>query len=136
MGPSVLDNNVILKNVGSGIKWESLEEIESATSVGLLCESEVLKCSKMRDWFVVGRRVTSKAGRPEAQHGREVVRCGASSAPWRTPPMAPWLLPCPAPPRPCCPRPCPHPPSHPLQCGTSVGKWVIERKHASLADAD
>ena len=35
MGPSVLDSNVFLKNSGSGIKWESLEEVESHPTVVL-----------------------------------------------------------------------------------------------------
>jgi hypothetical protein len=48
MGPSVLDTNVFLKNVGSGIKWESLEELEYHLKVVPSSKSEVLplRCAR------------------------------------------------------------------------------------------
>ena len=103
MGPSVLDNNVFLKNIGSGIKWETLEEIESNPTVGLSLESGIPK-PVLCDCYVDCRMATSTAHGREAEHARAAVRCGASFAPWRMPLTALWLPPCRVPPRPCPPR--------------------------------
>ena len=100
MGPSVLDNNVFLKNVGSGIKWESLEEQEFQVKVESSSECEVPQNNSNSNRDVYGRMATRMANTREVACGREAVRCGALFAPWRTPPTAPWPPRCLAPPHP------------------------------------